>query len=458
LRAHGAEHAQYRSPSHGRRLPSLLDALSGKENALATTGDLYDRKAFLVIGSDLAQQHPFLSFQIRANFRHHEAHVYTVTPGPVREDKYAVASVVAAAGEEFKALEGLRDRLKAEPDLVILFGDAIKGDAVRQLVAFGDSLGIPLKYVCLVDYSNSRGAADMGLLPDLGPGYHASGGEGLAYDEILSAADLDVLWVVGGNPLQRAPLASEKAFVVLHEMFLTETAQRADVIFPAASAYEKSGTVTNVCGEVQRLKAGPKFMGTKTDLEIFGLIAKEMGLNLGIWLMNFLMLSLIKAAVVAFVLLTTLAYLQWIERKVIAHIQVRVGPSRVGPHGLLQPLADVIKLITKEDLIPPHVNKLFYLARRSWPSHGADFDFRDSLRPGDSYRRLQYGMQLTDLNIGVLFILAVSSNGVYGIALAGWASNNKYSLLGGLRSSAQMISYELPMALAIAAPLLMRTR
>ena len=71
-------------------LPSLLDALSGKENALATTGDLYDRKAFLVIGADMAQQHPFLAFQIRANYRHHDAHVYTVTPGPVREDKYAV--------------------------------------------------------------------------------------------------------------------------------------------------------------------------------------------------------------------------------------------------------------------------------------------------------------------------------------------------------------------------------
>jgi NADH-quinone oxidoreductase subunit G len=90
--------------------------------------------------------------------------------------------------------------------------------------------------------------------------------------------------VVGGNPLQRGPLASEKAFVVLHEMFLTETAQRADVIFPAASAYEKSGTVTNVCGEVQRLKAGPKFMGSKPDLEIMGLLAKEMGANIGIWL------------------------------------------------------------------------------------------------------------------------------------------------------------------------------
>src|ERR1051325_11199512 len=77
--------------------------------------------------------------------------------------------------------------------------------------------------------------------------------------------------------------------------------------------------------------------------------------------MTILLLSVIKAAIVAFVLLTTLAYLQWVERKVIAHIQVRLGPSRVGPHGLLQPLADVIKLITKEDLIPPHVNKFLYL-------------------------------------------------------------------------------------------------
>jgi NADH-quinone oxidoreductase subunit H len=79
--------------------------------------------------------------------------------------------------------------------------------------------------------------------------------------------------------------------------------------------------------------------------------------------MNFFLLSLIKAVVVAAVLVTTLAYLQWVERKVIAHIQVRMGPSRVGPHGLLQPLADVIKLITKEDLIPPYVNSIFLMDR-----------------------------------------------------------------------------------------------
>jgi NADH-quinone oxidoreductase subunit H len=172
--------------------------------------------------------------------------------------------------------------------------------------------------------------------------------------------------------------------------------------------------------------------------------------------MNFFLLSIIKAAVVAFVLLTTLAYLQWAERKLLAHIQLRVGPRRVGPHGLLQPLADVIKLITKEDMIPSHVNKFFYLLA---PFIAVAFallpisviPFGTEVDVGG----VRTWMQLTDLNIGVLFILAVSSMGVYGVALAGWSSNNKYSLLGGLRSSAQMISYELPMALAIASPLLL---
>jgi len=172
--------------------------------------------------------------------------------------------------------------------------------------------------------------------------------------------------------------------------------------------------------------------------------------------MNFFLLSLIKAVVVAFVLLTTLAYLQWVERKVIAHIQVRPGPYRVGPHGLLQPLADVIKLITKEDLIPPYTSKFLYLLAPFIAVTMALISI--SVIPFGGPIRI-FGdntwMQLTDLNIGVLFVLAISSVGVYGIALAGWASNNKYSLLGGLRSSAQMISYELPLSLAVAAPLLL---
>jgi NADH-quinone oxidoreductase subunit H len=171
---------------------------------------------------------------------------------------------------------------------------------------------------------------------------------------------------------------------------------------------------------------------------------------------SFIVISLIKVAIVFAVLMTTLAYLQWVERKVIAHIQVRPGPYRVGPHGLLQPLADVIKLITKEDLVPPYVNKPLYLAAPflaitmallsiSVIPFGRDFEV---------FGRT-VSMQLADINVGVLFVLAVSSMGVYGIALAGWSSNNKYSLLGGLRSSAQLISYELPLSLAVAAPLLL---
>jgi len=270
-------------------VPSLLDALSANDalspnkDTLATTADLYDRKAILVISSDLSQQHPFLAFQIRANYRHHNAHIYTVTPGPVREQDLAVRSIITAPGRELADVETLRAQLKSEPELVIVFGDAIKGDAIRKLVAFGDSLGIPVKYVCLLDYSNSRGASDMGLSPDFGPGYRAATARGLAYDEILAATGLDVLWVVGANPLKHAELASPGAFVIVQEMFLTETAQRADIVFPAASAYEKTGTVTNVCGEVQRLKGGVQVMGTKPDLEILGLLSKEMGVNLGMW-------------------------------------------------------------------------------------------------------------------------------------------------------------------------------
>src|SRR5580704_6911633 len=124
----------------------------------------------------------------------------------------------------------------------------------------------------------------------------------------------------------------------------------------------------------------------------------------------FIVITLIKLAVIAFVLLTAVAYLQWVERKVIAHIQVRPGPYRVGPHGLLQPLADVIKLITKEDLVPPYVNKPLYLAAPFLAITMALLSisvipFGPEIQIA-GYRTL---MQLTDLNIGVLFVLAASS-------------------------------------------------
>lgn len=266
---------------------SLLDALSGSRSTLATTADLYNAKAILVVGNDLAQQHSFLSFQIRANWRHHGCHIYAVTCGPVREDRYAFRSIRAQEGDELRGLDSLREQLQVEPELVILFGEAIKGDAVKALVAFGDSLGIPIKYVCLVDYSNSRGAMDMGLLPEFLPGYRpvsAVGLEpGMALPEILEAGDLDVLWVVGANPLSRRKLAAKNPFIVVQEMFLTETALAANVVLPAASAYEKTGTVTNVCGEVQHLRTALRTVGTKQDLEIFELIARQMNVSLGPW-------------------------------------------------------------------------------------------------------------------------------------------------------------------------------
>lgn len=262
-------------------LPTFFDALSGRTDALATVADLYNTKAALVIGADLSQQQPLLAYQLRANWRHHQAAIYTVTEGPVRERKYARQMRIAQPAQQMDAVESLRTELASHGELVILFGDTIKGDAIRRLVAFGDSLGVPVKYVCLVDYSNSRGAADMGLLPDLAAGYHAAASTpGLTLPEMLGATDLDVLWVVGANPLAGgASFAASNAFVVVQEMFMTETAKRADVIFPAASAYEKDGTVTNVTGEVQQLRRALKTMGTKPDLEIFGSIAKEMGIR-----------------------------------------------------------------------------------------------------------------------------------------------------------------------------------
>ncbi|MFB3777967.1 MAG: NADH-quinone oxidoreductase subunit NuoG [Bryobacteraceae bacterium] len=256
---------------------SFLGALQGRAAAQATTADLYNSKAILVLASDLAQQHPLLAFQIRANWRHHQCHVYAVTPGPVREDSISTLSVRVEPGRELSSLTSLRETLKAEPELVILFGDAIKGADVRRLVDFGDSLGIPVKYVCLVDYPNSRGAVEMELLAGAGEP------QGLSLPEMLSAPDLDALWVVGANPLKDGGLSSPGAFVVVQDLFLTETARRADVVLPAASAYEKTGSITNVCGEVQQLKRAARAMGAKTDLEIFKLLAAAMKLNSAGW-------------------------------------------------------------------------------------------------------------------------------------------------------------------------------
>jgi len=172
--------------------------------------------------------------------------------------------------------------------------------------------------------------------------------------------------------------------------------------------------------------------------------------------MDYLLVSIIKILIIAPALLATLAYIVWVERKVIAHVQLRVGPYFVGPHGLLQPIADAIKLLTKEDFIPSGVNHFFY-----WAAPWLGLMFAVSgiavipLGPTVDIFGTKVNLGLADINIGLLWILGLAGMGVYGIALAGWSSNNKYALLGAMRSAAQMISYELPMALALAAPLLL---
>ena len=170
----------------------------------------------------------------------------------------------------------------------------------------------------------------------------------------------------------------------------------------------------------------------------------------------FIVVSLIKIVIALFVLLTAVAYTVWLERKVVGHMQNRWGPSRVGPFGLLQPLADGLKFIFKEDLTPPHVYKRLYIAA---PMMALIFALTSiAVIPVGNWVNvagISTPLQIADINIGLLIILAVTSLGVYGVALAGWSSNSKYSLLGGLRASAQMVSYEVALGLSLVGVLIL---
>jgi len=172
-----------------------------------------------------------------------------------------------------------------------------------------------------------------------------------------------------------------------------------------------------------------------------------------------LVVSLVKIVVLLFVLMTSLAYLTWFERKVVAHIQSRWGPYYVGAHGLLQPLADGIKFLFKEDVTPPTADRLVYLlapflALSLAMTTLALIPFGPLTGPHATVFG-QPILVIANSNVGLLFLFAITSIGVYGVALAGWSSNSKYPLLGGLRSSAQMISYEVSLTLSIVGVLLL---
>jgi NADH-quinone oxidoreductase subunit H len=165
---------------------------------------------------------------------------------------------------------------------------------------------------------------------------------------------------------------------------------------------------------------------------------------------GFIIVSVVKIVIALFVLVTVVAYTVWLERKVVGHIQNRWGPTRVGPFGLLQPLADGIKFLLKEDITPPHVYRPLYIAAPILSltlalTSIAVIPIGGWITIGQTSTPLQ----ITDVNIALLIILGITSMGVYGVALAGWSSNNKYSLLGSLRASAQMVSYEIALGLAL---------
>jgi NADH-quinone oxidoreductase subunit G len=301
--------------------PALAAALRGKNDLTASMAEVFTAPAILLIGNDPTEQHPLLAWQIRNNVRLHQAKLYVINSEPIKLRRQAAGFMQIPAGTEAKVASFLagddsagdgiltassnkdgwtafRDTLRGTQNLVIIFGSEIRGAALADLVKIGS--GIPgAKFVCLGDYANSRGAADMGLYPDLLPGYHpiagnsafhqewgavpASAGLDLAgMVEAGKAAKLKALYIVGSNPIGRLnidPFAFSKSFVVVQDMFLTETAVMADVVLPASNAYEKSGTFTNTCGDLQLVKKAGEVTETKSDFEMIVRIADATGFD-----------------------------------------------------------------------------------------------------------------------------------------------------------------------------------
>jgi NADH-quinone oxidoreductase subunit H len=167
------------------------------------------------------------------------------------------------------------------------------------------------------------------------------------------------------------------------------------------------------------------------------------------WIAGFLILTAKLGIILVFLLLMA-AYLVWVERKFLARLQIRLGPNRAGKYGLLQPIADTVKMLTKEDTVPEGADLPIFLLAPAVVAVSALLMFAVvPFGPDMTLWGMRVPLVIADLNIGLLFLFALSSLGVYGVALGGWASNSKYSLLGGIRGAAQMISYELSLGLSL---------
>ncbi|HXY15833.1 MAG TPA: NADH-quinone oxidoreductase subunit NuoG [Terriglobales bacterium] len=301
--------------------PAFAAALAGKPEMSASMRDVFHAPAILLIGNDPTNQHPLLAWQIRNNVRLHRARLYVINSKPIKLRRQATMFMQTAPGTETAVVRflagndlvvdamisedhsrdawlALREKLRAEPRLVIIFGAELRAEDISSLAQFASALA-DTKLVCLGDYANSRGAADMGLYPDLLPGYHrvtdvgkfhenwgaVPSQTGLTLPQMIEAAkagNLKALYVVGANPVEQFaidPFVFSRTFVVVQDMFLTETAEIAHVVLPAANAYEKSGTFTNTCGDLQLVKKAGEVTGTKSDFEMTVRIADAMGFD-----------------------------------------------------------------------------------------------------------------------------------------------------------------------------------
>src|SRR5579884_789174 len=293
--------------------PAFARAIAGKQNATATMRDVASAPAILLIGNDPTERHPLLAWNIRNNVRLNQAKLFIANHQEIKlrrqakqflqipHDGYA-SLVQYLAGDDTaitanEQTAAFRETIRKEDSLLIIFGSEFRGRDIQALVDFG--LSLPnTKFALLGDYANSRGAADMGLLPDYLPGYvpvsnaaqfaeeygatlpSVPGLDLLQMFDAAKSGDLAALYVVGSNPVARYnidPATLRNTFLVVQEMFLTDTAQLADVVFPAANLYEKAGTVTNTYGDIQLVKKAADKAGTRPDFELIVRLADRMG-------------------------------------------------------------------------------------------------------------------------------------------------------------------------------------
>ena len=289
---------------------------------VTTMADIYNASAIFLVGNDVTNQNPLVAWQIRTAVRHHGAKLYVINGRPSKIHRQAALAVQVKEGEEAKALRWLASEhgefgsqttqnliqlkaaLEASSNVVVLFGAGIQGSAIRDLGSVSARFGGQSRLIALGDYANSRGAADMGVLPDRLPGYApiSDAGErarfgkiwgaeppaeaGLTARAMMEAAvsgKLKALYVVGANPIKTFAISAPDRLaglelLVVHDMFLTETAQRADVVLPAASSYEKDGTLTNTAGEVQMTHRSLDPQGPRSDFDLIRILSHQLGM------------------------------------------------------------------------------------------------------------------------------------------------------------------------------------